>query len=46
MELNITNDRLLQSEQHIVYVNIERMTKAISEGYEYQIEYQKCGIKK
>ena len=21
------------------------MTKAISEGYEYQIEYQKCSIK-
>ena len=41
MELNITNDRCPQSEQHIVYVNIERMTKAISEGDEYQIEYQK-----
>ena len=46
MELNITNDRWLQSEQHMVYVNIERMTKVISEGYEYQIEYQKLCIKK
>ena len=45
MELNITFDRWLQSEQHIVYVNIERMTKIISEGYEYQIEYQKLGKK-
>ena len=45
MELNITNERWLQSEHHIVEVNIERMTKAISEGDEYQIEYQKCSIK-